>query len=92
MEKPRYPGEYCPSGGSKAKNLRPLGFLALELPRDNIHQDTPSAFPHIVSIFAGLVGQLVVCHAGARLTFLMLLWPLKMLKLSHLPLEGLDDG
>ena len=37
----------------KAKNhrdLRPLGFLALELPRDNIHQDTPSAFTHNVSI------------------------------------------
>ena len=39
--------------GSKAKNpqgLQPLGFLALELPRENIHQDTPSPFPHIVSI------------------------------------------
>ena len=47
-------GEFFPSGGSKAKNpwgLRPLGFLALQLPRDNIHQDTPSAFPHIVSMF-----------------------------------------
>ena len=30
-----YPGDYCP----------------LELPRDNIHQDTPLAFPHIVSVF-----------------------------------------
>ena len=32
------------------RGLRPLGFLALELPRDNIHQDTPSTFPHIVLI------------------------------------------
>ena len=47
-----YPGEYCPLGGSKAKNswgLRPLGFLALELPRDNILQFTPLAFPKNVS-------------------------------------------
>ena len=53
MEKPwGYPSEYCPLGGSKAKNLwgmRPLGFLALELVWDNIHQDTPSVFPPIVS-------------------------------------------
>ena len=36
--------------GQKPLGLRPLGFLALELPRDNIHQDPPSAFPHIVSV------------------------------------------
>ena len=44
-----------PKNLPQAKNpwgLRPLGFLALELPRDNIHQYTPSAFPHIVSIWA----------------------------------------
>ena len=48
-----YPGEYCPSGGSKAENprgLRPLRCFALELPRDNFHQDTPSPFPHNVSL------------------------------------------
>ena len=37
------------------KGQKPLGtaaprVLALELLRDNIHQDTPSAFPHIVSL------------------------------------------
>ena len=32
------------------KSLRPLGFLALELPRDNIHQYLPSAIQHIVSL------------------------------------------
>ena len=30
--------------------LWPLGFFALELSGDNIHQDTLSAFPHIVSM------------------------------------------
>ena len=48
-----YPGEYCALGGSKAKNpwgLQPLGFLALEIPRNNIHQYAPAAFPHIVSV------------------------------------------
>ena len=48
VERPfRYPGEYCPSEGSKAKNpwgLRPIQFLALEIPRDTIHQDTPNFF------------------------------------------------
>ena len=47
-----YPGEYCPLQGSKAKNPRACGppwVLASELLRDNIHQDTPLAFPHIVS-------------------------------------------
>ena len=36
----------------KAKNpwaLQPLRFLALEVPKDNIHQHTPQTFPHIVS-------------------------------------------
>ena len=28
----------------------PSGLLALELPRENINQYTPSAFPHIVSM------------------------------------------
>ena len=38
LEKPRgYPGEYCPLGVPRPWNL----------PRDNIHQDTPQAFPHI---------------------------------------------
>ena len=35
----------------KAKNhrdLRPLGFLALELPRDNIHQDTHQLFTYYI--------------------------------------------
>ena len=33
------------------KSLRPLGFLALELPRDNIHQDTPKRLFHILPFF-----------------------------------------
>ena len=42
-----YTGKYRPLEGSKAKNpwsRRPLGCLALELPMDNIPQDTPSTF------------------------------------------------
>ena len=39
----------------KTRGLRHLGFLALELPRDNIHQDTPSAFPNIVSMQCSVV-------------------------------------
>ena len=64
-----YPGEYCPSGGSKAKNpwgLRSLGFLAMELPRDNIHQYTPSAFPHIVSLLEVLLSSGKEARVGTR--------------------------
>ena len=49
-----YPGEYFHLEVPRPKNpwgLRPLGFLALELPKDNIHQDTPKVFLNIVSIF-----------------------------------------
>ena len=38
---------------SAAKNpwgLRPLGFWPWDLPRDSIHHDTPTAFPHIVPL------------------------------------------
>ena len=30
--------------------LRPLGFWPWDCPRDSIHHDTPSAFPHIVPV------------------------------------------
>ena len=52
------------SEDGKAKNpwcLWSLGLLALELPRDIIHQEIPLAFPHIVSIFKFMDYLFYVC-------------------------------
>ena len=38
-------GEWIPSGSPLSKNLK---FWPWDFPRDSIHHDTPSAFPHIV--------------------------------------------
>ena len=46
-----YHGEWSPSGKSCGPNpwgLRPLWFWPWDFPRDSIHPDTPSAFPHMV--------------------------------------------
>ena len=46
-----------------------MGLCDLELPRDNIHQDIPSAFSHIVSLCSmKCIGSGAVAGAGAGIS------------------------